>query len=619
MKLSASSSFLFSNLFEQTTGIIKSLGIVFGDIGTSPLYTLSAIFEAIPHSETNIIGVVSLIFWTLIMLVTVQYAWLAMSLSIRGEGGTIVLCEILKSLLKSKRAIALVTIISFVGTSLFIGDGVITPAITIMSAVEGIDKVPGIPAISQSMIVLMSCIIAVLLFSLQRGGVERVSRAFGPIMALWFVVLSISGIVSLGMYGIWILKALNPYYAFRCLFDNGVMGFFILSGVILCATGGEALYADMGHLGRRPIRQAWFFVFIALALNYAGQGAFLLANTTSRAVFFDMIAQQASLISSYLYIPLLLLATIAAVIASQALISGVFSVVYQGITTQLLPMLRIQYTSSRLHAQVYIGVVNWLLMIAVLVVMFYFERSTNLAYAYGLAVSGVMLLTSILMTWIFKLRHATMKMILGYCLVPITLTYCFSCLLKLQMGAYWSLIIAAVPFSVILVYYLGQRRMRTSHCAIDQQLFVDRYTELYNQASKLKGTAIFFVRDPKAIPPYLTHAMFDNGIIYEENILVSIATTDDPYGIKGFYKDDLGPGLRVFEIQCGYLEVPNIDRILRQAGISSQAIFYGLDIIVTKNVFWRIYALIKHLSPTFVQFHKLPYAKLHGVVTLVEM
>ena len=583
MKLSACSGVL-SNVFEQTTGIVKSLGIVFGDIGTSPLYTLSAIFEAIPHSESNIIGVVSLIFWTLIMLVTVQYAWLAMSLSIRGEGGTIVLCEILKSLLKSKRAIALVTIISFIGTSLFIGDGVITPAITIMSSVEGINKVPGIPLISTSMIVLISCIIAVFLFSFQRRGVEGVSRAFGPIMAAWFVVLTCSGILSLFLYGVWILKALNPYYAFRCLIDNGVMGFFILSAVILCATGGEALYADMGHLGRRPIRQAWFFVFIALILNYAGQGAFLLANTTSRAVFYDMIAQQASLFSSYLYIPLWLLSTIAAVIASQALISGVFSVVYQGITTQLLPMLRIQYTSSRLHAQVYIGVVNWLLMIAVLLVMFYFEKSNNLAYAYGLAVSGVMMLTSILMTWIFKLRHELMKMLIGYCLVPITLTYCFSCLLKLQMGAYWSLIIAAIPFSIILVYYMGQRRMRRAQGSVDHHLFVERYTKLYEQSSHLKGAAIFFVRDPHAVPSYLTHAMFDNGIIYEENILVSIVRTDDPYGIKGYYKEDLGPGLRIFEIQCGYLEVPNIDGILRHAGVTSQAIFYGLDIIVTKNV-----------------------------------
>ena len=257
----------------ELRGIVNSMGLVFGDIGTSPIYTLTVIFLLTRPTEAHVIGVLSLIVWTLIILVTLEYAWLAMSLGKKGEGGTIVLKEILVPLLKSSRNVAFVTILAYIGTSFLIGDGVITPAISILSAVEGLRIVPAFENIGQGTIMLISGLIAIALFSIQSKGIEKITWIFGPIMVLWFLSIAFSGIASI-FYTPHVLYAINPYYAIRFLLDNGLMGFFVLSEVILCATGGEALYADMGHLGREPILKAWRFVFLALVLNYLGQGAF---------------------------------------------------------------------------------------------------------------------------------------------------------------------------------------------------------------------------------------------------------------------------------------------------------------------------------------------------------
>lgn len=601
----------FGNSFR---GIIKALGIVFGDIGTSPIYTLYAIFCIIPPTISNVIGTVSLVIWTLISVVTIQYAWLAMSLSKKGEGGTIVLREILKSLLGSKTTVLFITLMSFAGLSLFMGDGVITPAISILSAVEGLRLIPGLATLSTFILVTIAVIIAFGLFAFQRHGVEKVSIMFGPIMAIWFIVLSISGIIAISGAPI-ILKALNPYYGIQCVIKNGVWGLFILSGVILCATGGEALYADMGHLGRKPIRQAWVFVFISLLLNYMGQGAFLLVTPQANLVFHEMFYSQSSL----LYIPFLVLCIMASIVASQAMISGVFSVVYQGITTGIMPRLKVDYTSSRMHAQVYIGLINWALFAAVLFAMLKFKESANLAAAYGLAVSGTMVITSSIITWIFCLRKNRLKQLLGCMLVLINVIFFCSSLFKLQQGGYWSLIIAMVPLSIILVYYFGQKKMRGLLKSMPLRDFLTTYKTLYGTVDKIDGTGLFFVRSTASMPSYVAQTMIDNGIMYKDNILVSIIQRDTPYGILGFFKEQLGQGLRVFEIHCGYMEVPNIAKILKEAGIESKAIFFGMDEVVTKNLLWRIFAIIKHLSPTFVRFHKLPPNKIHGVVTLIHM
>ena len=380
-------------------GIIKSLGLVFGDIGTSPIYTLTVVFLLTKPTEANVMGVLSLIVWTMTILVTVEYTWLAMSLAKRGEGGTIVLKEILVPLLKKGRQVSFVTLLSFIGISLLIGDGVITPAISILSAVEGSLLIPGFEKISQGLLILIAGVIAIVLFSFQRKGTEKVAWTFGPVMVIWFLSLSVSGVISI-IHAPYVIKAINPYYAFKFLMANGVSGFFILSEVFLCATGGEALYADMGHLGRKPIVRAWYFVFFALLLNYLGQGAFLIEHPQAKSTLFEMILHQ----SSVFYVPFLILTVLATVIASQAMISGMFSIVYQGITTHIMPMFRIEFTSTELRSQIYIGLVNWFLLVSVLIVMYIFKESHKLAAAYGLAVTGTMTLTGIMMTWIFHLR-----------------------------------------------------------------------------------------------------------------------------------------------------------------------------------------------------------------------
>ena len=594
--------------------IIKSLGIVFGDIGTSPMYTLCAIFLIIPPTFDNVVGTISLIIWTLISVVSIQYAWLAMSLSKKGEGGTIVLREILKTMISSKTKILIITLMSFVGLSLFMGDGVITPAISILSAVEGLCLIPGLETLSTAFLVTIAVIIAFGLFLFQRRGVEKVSKMFGPIMALWFVVLAISGLIAIIQAPI-ILKAFNPYYGIQCVLHNGVWGLFILSGVILCATGGEALYADMGHLGRKPIRQAWVLVFIALILNYMGQGAFLLANSQANKIFYEMFYSQ----SSILYIPFLILCVLASIIASQAMISGLFSVVYQGITTGIMPRVKVDYTSSRMHAQVYIGLINWTLFAAVIFMMLKFKSSENLAAAYGLAASGTMVITSSIMTWIFFLRKSRFKLLLGGMLFCINVLFFGSSMLKLQQGGYWSFIIALVPFTIILIYYFGQKRMRGFLRSMPLHDFLTTYKNLYATVDKIDGSGLFFVRNTASMPSYVAQTMIDNGIMYKDNILVSIIQRDTPYGVLGFFKEQLADGLRVFEIHCGYMEVPNIEKILKEAGIETKAIFFGMDEVITKNPLWRIFAIVKHLSPTFVRFHKLPANKIHGVVTLIHM
>ncbi len=595
-------------------GIVKSLGLVFGDIGTSPIYTLTVIILLTPPTQENVMGVLSLIFWTLVLLVTAQYAWLAMSLGKRGEGGTIVLRELLTPLLRSGRQVAFVTLLSFIGISLLVGDGVITPAISILSAVEGILLIPGLESTSQRTLIFIAGGIAVVLFSFQRKGTDKVSGAFGPITLVWFAALTLSGIASI-VHVPGVLKAVSPYYAVRFFLDNGISGFFVLSEVILCATGGEALYADMGHLGREPIVRAWNFVFIALVLNYFGQGAFIIQHPEAKNVLFEMVFTQARM----LYIPFLLLSIAATVIASQAMISGMFSIVYQGITTRIMPMFKVEYTSEQRHSQIYIGFVNWFLLAAVLFIMLEFKQSSNLAAAYGLAVTGTMTLTGIFMIWIFWIRKKFGRMAAAVLVTIVSFVYLISNTYKIPHGGYWSLIIATIPFSIIMLYRVGQRKLYTALQPLPIDVFLLSYNQIYQRASKISGTALYFAKDAMEIPPYIVHTMFKNNILYEDNIIVSIVKREDPFGVTGFFKGELAPGLRAFEIQMGYMEVPDVEEILREAGIQEKTIFYGVEDILPTNFIWQIFSVIKRLTPNIVQFYKLPYNKLHGVVTRVEL
>ena len=595
-------------------GIINSMGLVFGDIGTSPIYTLTVIFLLTKPTEASVVGVLSLIIWTLILLVTVEYIWLATSLGKRGEGGTIVLKEILTPLLKSGRIVSLITILAYIGTSFLIGDGVITPAISILSAVEGIRIISGFENTGQGILVLIASIIAICLFSLQEKGSEKISWAFGPIMFLWFAAMASSGIASIFSTPT-VLKAVNPYYAVRFLLDNGIAGFFVLSEVILCATGGEVLYVDMGHMGREPILKAWRLVFFALVLNYLGQGAFLIRNPDSKNILFEMINQQSHLI----FIPFLILSIMATIIASQAMISGVFSIVYQGITTRIMPMLKIDYTSGEFKSQIYISAVNWILLISVLLMILEFQESSKLAAAYGLAVTGTMSITGMMMTSIFYHKKQILKAIISLFITFIDIIFLLSNTYKIPHGGYWSVVIAAVVFSLIVIYTSGQKRLYELMESMKIDNFLEKYNRIYATETKISGTALFFSRDLDKIPKYISHVMFKNNIIYENNIFVSIVKSESPFGIESSLTKELTRGLRVFEINVGYMEIIDLAQILKDNGIYEKTIFYGIDDIFTSNIIWKVFSVIKKLSPTFVQFYRLPPEELHGVMTRLEM
>jgi KUP system potassium uptake protein len=371
----------------------------------------------------------------------------------------------------------------------------------------------------------------------------------------------------------------------------------------------------MGHLGRKPIVNAWYFVCVALLLNYLGQGAFLIEHPGTKNVLFEMIFNQAQI----LFVPFLLLSIVATVIASQAMISGMFSIVYQGITTRVLPIFKVEYTSAELRSQIYIDSVNWFLLIAVLFIMFEFRESHRLAAAYGLAVTGTMTLTGIMMTWIFYLRGKIFKVILSLLVTCIDVVFLLSNSYKIPYGGYWSLIIALIPFLIIVTYTTGQKRLYRLLQPIDLETFLERYRLVYKGTNKIKGTALFFLKEKEKIPPYIVRTIFNNNIIYEDNILVSIVRSDEPFGVKGHFMDELAPGLRTFEIYQGYMEVIDVEEILREAGVDEKAIFYGLEDVITRNPLWKIFSVIKKLSPAFVQFYKLPAHKLHGVITRVEM
>jgi len=591
--------------------VVQALGLVFGDIGTSPIYTLSVVFLLLKPTKENILGVLSLIFWTLIIIPTLQYTVLAMSLSLRGEGGTLILWEISRNLLKNKkRLVGFFSLLAFIGISLLMGDGVITPAISIISAVEGVSFIPGLRPLHPNEVVFISAIIALLLFYFQSGGTEKVSFTFGPVMCLWF-----GSLFSLGLANIVkapeVIEALNPVYALRFFQENGWKAYLVLGEVILCATGSEAMYADMGHLGARPIKRAWYLVLIALLVNYFGQGAFLLLNPTAKSVLFEMCLNTLPIA----YVPFLVLALLATIIASQAIISGMFSVVYQAIFARIFPIMKVKYTSPELHSQIYIGAVNWLLFLAVIFIMFEFKSSANLASAYGLAVTGDMTITGLFLITIFLFRKKYHYALLAVLTTLTVFTYFTSTLFKLPHGGYLALILAGIPLSIILLYTEGQKRLYKSINFLSREEFIHKFTRFYPKNPKIPGQALYFIRDIYQFPPYVIENIFFHGILYEENIFVSLIRKNEPYGITVGFLEELCPGAKTLEIAYGYMEILRVEDILRELGIDERVVFYGLEDIETKHPIWKVYAFIKQMSPHFVKFLDLPPAKLHGVLT----
>jgi len=513
---------------------------------------------------------------------------------------------------KGRRA-GFATFLTYVGISLLFGDGVITPAVSLLSAVEGLPLIPGLDNMSHGTILFITIGITIVLFSIQFKGTEKVARFFGPVMLVWFLSLFSSGVVSLTEYPS-VLKAMSPYYAIDFLLHNGLVGYFVLSEVILCATGAEALYADMGHLGANPIRSAWTMVFFTLVINYFGQGAHAVQHAASGSYLFAMVSYQ----SPILYVPFIILTLMATIIASQAMISAVYSIVYQGITTRIFPLMKIKYTSLHIKSQIYIGAVNFALMVCVIFMILLFGTSTNIAAAYGLAVTLTMVISATFMNWIFAHQKKFVKLAFAIVVLTVELLFLGALMSKIPHGGYWSIVIALVPFITIIIWIKGNKLAAKTFRALPLDVYKTSYEQIYNSGKRLEGTALYFTRDLESIPPYLVHCTIMTGIIYDNNILISIMRTDEPYSVDVKRVDGLAAGLSGVVISAGYMEVLDIPEILKREGINERVIFYGVEELITKKIFLKFYAMLKKLSPNFVQFYKLPYRKIHGVITRNE-
>ncbi len=595
---------------------MKATGLVFGDIGTSPIYTLTVIFLLIPSTHENILGIVSLILWTLIAIVFGQYVFLAMKLDHFGEGGTLILKRIAEQCVPPGRLTSAIGILAFLGATLLLGDGVITPAISILSAVEGVRLVPGLQQTSTAVVVGISIVIAVWLFFSQPKGSDRVAAWFGPVMVVWFCALGVTGLLSIVETPA-ILGAVNPLHALQFCWKHGFATFLILSQIVLCATGAEALYADMGHVGKKPIIKSWMFVFVALVLSYLGQGAFLMHRPESSVLLFGMVHH----LSNLGYIPFLLLSIMATVIASQSLISGAFSVIYQAISMNKFPSLKVAFTSSRLKSQIYISVVNWSLMGAVIFMMVYFKKSDNLTAAYGLAVTGAMTIDAFLMAVVYYHQKARLRFALCIPFFVIAASFFGSCLTKIPSGGYWSLIITSVPLSILAIWSMGEAHLNRKERAISVPEFLTQYAD-YSRLPRIPGTAVFTLPHKEMIPTYIRASMFEHGIIYEKNVLVSVVILDEPHGFSWTPLEKLSEGLYQFEIRIGYMEKnPDLKAGVYAEGLDPRAVFYGMYRIAPATRRWIPYSLLKRVSPIYTShFHvNLPELKTHGVIDRVDM
>jgi KUP system potassium uptake protein len=594
--------------------VIQAMGLVFGDIGTSPIYTFAAVLMAAEPTPENALGVLSLIIWTLLTIVTVQYGWLAMSLSDRGEGGPLVLRERLGQFLKKGRHAAWCTLLLHLGISLMIGDGVITPAISILSAVEGIQLVPGWEQTPRWALIAIAIALTFVLFMIQKRGAGKISNWFGPIMVVWFIALFFSGLQYLDQWpAVW--KAFNPWRGLSFLFDHGVAGFFILSQVILCATGGEALYSDIGHIGRRPIRVAWIFVFVACAINYLGQGAFLQSTAARTNILFAMFQAW----QPELYTPFLILTCVATVIASQSVISGVFSVIYQVVNARVFPPLKVDYTSSELRTQVYLPVVNWMLFGAVLAVLIFFQASANLAAAYGMAVIGTMTITGLFLTSIYIASRAPIKAAIAAVLLCIDASFLFSCLFKIPEGGWVSLLIALLPFALMRLYHHGQVALGAKFQGLSMQQFAKVFEHAYQSQPHLHGCACWCIRSMDQAPAYLLLATVVNRILYHENVLCHVERSTLAYGVTA--QEHAGPckGMRTLTITAGYRERLELDEVFKAHGYRFDAVFYGAEDIHSPKLIWRLFGLVKRLSSSWARFYRLPEQKSHGVIVQMEL
>ncbi|OYU40329.1 MAG: potassium transporter Kup [Pseudorhodobacter sp. PARRP1] len=542
--------------------VLGCIGVVYGDIGTSPLYAMRESLHAASYdglSRDDVIGVISLLIWTLILIVTVKYVALIMRADNKGEGGTLSLVALVQRALNKRPGWLLA--IGVIGISLFFGDAMITPAMSVLSAVEGLDLVA--PSMGPFVLPLTLAIILGL-FLFQSQGTERVAILFGPIMVAWFVVMAVMGIYHLSD-DLSILTAFNPVHAAGFLITNGAASFFVLGSVFLAVTGGEALYADMGHFGRRPIRLAWaFLVFPALTLSYLGQGALVLSHPEAAENPFFLMAPD------FLLLPLVLLSVAATIIASQAVISGAFSMMHQAVQMGLLPRFEIRHTSETQLGQIYLPKVNLILMVGVLCLVVAFGSSSNLASAYGIAVTGDMVITTILASILFRKAWKWPLWGVVAVLLPIfviELMFLSANLIKLPDGGYVPVLMAATSCFLIWTWVRGTAHVQRK--AHDSAVELPKLIKMLEKSHPIEvpGTAVFLTQDPDTAPSALLHNLKHNRVLHSQNFIVTVgvATTPKVNDENRITIERLSGNFVRIRLMFGYMETPNVPRALALA------------------------------------------------------
>ncbi|HUW37924.1 MAG TPA: potassium transporter Kup [Rhodocyclaceae bacterium] len=506
---------------------LAALGVVYGDIGTSPLYTMKEVFAGAQHpvaiTPDNVLGILSLIFWALTIVVTVKYVSFIMRADNKGEGGIMALMALaLRPAAEGSRRRNVILILGLFGAALFYGDGVVTPAISVLSAVEGLEIAA--PAL-KTFVIPVTLVVLLLLFLFQKKGTAGIGALFGPVMMFWFATLALLGVINIAAAP-GVLAALDPFHGLRFLVERPALGFFSLGAVVLALTGAEALYADMGHFGRKPIQFAWFgLVLPALVLNYFGQGALLLRDPRAIQNPFYLLAP------GWALYPLVAIATVATVIASQAVISGAFSITQQAIQLGYSPRLEVQHTSDREIGQIYLPGINWTLLIAVVALVLGFGSSTNLAGAYGIAVTGTMLITNVLAVCVTRwLWHwGWWRALLGVLpFMCIDLAFFSANMVKIFDGGWFPLLFGLVVFLLLTTWKRGRQLLylQLQQGALELKPFIESMN--LGGATRVPGTAVFMTPNPEAVPQALLHSLKHYKVVHERMVIVTVKVLDVP-------------------------------------------------------------------------------------------
>jgi len=598
---------------------IAALGVVYGDIGTSPLYAVrQSLIDFRDMSEPAILGALSLIVWALVLVVTVKYVLVIMRADNRGEGGLLALTAlVLRKTARANRGYLWIMAAGLVGAALFYGDGVITPAISVLSAVEGLKVAT---PLFEPYVVPISVVLLVGLFLVQRHGTAAVGRLFGPIMLIWFLTLAVLGIWAIAQHPR-ILRAVNPVHGFAVLSETPWRGFVMLGAVFLAVTGAETLYADMGHFGRWALRTAWLrLVFPALVLNYFGQGAVLLGDPAAlEHPFYRLVPEWG------LY-PLVGLATVATIIASQAVISGAFSITHQAVQLGYLPRLEVRHTSEQEIGQVYVPPINTFLLVAVVILVLGFRSSDNLGAAYGIAVSGMMAITTGL-AFLF-MRSQSWRLALAIpvfaAFLIIDLTFFSANLLKIAEGGWFPIGLAAVVFTVMATWWRGRRLLAELRArdALPVRQFVEGLKP--NRPARVPGSAIFMTRDLAHVPVALLHALKHYKVLHERVALMQVETADVPHvpDEQRLDIDELGEGFYGIRIRLGFMDEANVLRALAQCRVGGlrfnlmeTSFFIGreklrLRVRLRRPAFWRwrdrLFILMSNNTLDATEFFRIP-------------